>query len=209
MNIITGTGRSGTSLVAKVLYDVGYNVGAEDYDTTEPPYAGMEAADVNRVNMAIIEDLLARGEPFPSAETASELAEEYADVMHEIEAGFPKDPRFARTVRVWHRIKSINFALVCVRDLHTVVQSAYASETIRYSEGSFEDDVALKAAELGYLIAGLEADNVSYSIVGFPQLAQDWKVLWNAIAPYVPLGSQKHFIEAYQAVVDRNLIHYD
>ncbi len=56
MVVITGTGRSGTTLLARLYQELGYNVGGgeEWWDEAD---AGLEPADVNELNLGIMRQL--------------------------------------------------------------------------------------------------------------------------------------------------------
>src|SRR5262245_11985949 len=129
MFIVTGSGRSGTSAVAKLLHDAGLSAGhdliAADEGNAEGYY---EERGLIELNQHILNDCRL-GERFATATRAEVLAaaEEWLEPMREVVAGATpawKDPRFSWTLEAWlPLLPEPPKIIVCLRSPSEVVAS--------------------------------------------------------------------------------------
>jgi hypothetical protein len=146
MFLICGSGRSGTSAVARVLHEAGIRMGSDLIEADASNAEGyFEERSVVVLNDAILNDVrLHRW--FATATRAEILAAARArhDVMRPLaDAATPgwKDPRFCWTLEAWLEVLTERpRIIVCVRSPSEVVES-----TLRYY--GLDSDEARRAAE--------------------------------------------------------------
>lgn len=193
--------------MAKLIGELGYDVGVHDYNANEPPYAGMEAPEINAINEGILQLLIKNEQRFPVSKTIDRLADLYSDPMRAVTVEFPKDPRFCYTLPVWHVVDPIELVVVCVRDIEIATQSAYESKRQRHSLGSFENDMLEMAARLGYLIAFLETENISYVTLAFSKMVYDARYVGAKLKPHLKVAWNE-IMEAHERIAQPELVHY-
>lgn len=126
MHVITGMHRSGTSLVAKLFFEAGVNMGDPDtfYRTDQwNPDGYYEQADLRLANIRLLHGPWGRLSylKLPSDETILKRAEKQkgglAAMAHKYHDVLVKDPRFCLTLRAWLRHSAfISRLLVCLRE---------------------------------------------------------------------------------------------
>ena len=133
MKIITGMHRSGTSLVTRLFYEAGANLG--NPETLYPgdqwnPDGYFEQPDIHAINMPLINGPWGKLTYFalPSTETIMKRAGRYAAPIQATTATYQgkvvKDCRFCLTLPAWTTHgASIDRMLVCLRDPIAVVRS--------------------------------------------------------------------------------------
>ena len=113
MLIVTGTGRSGTSFVAKWLY----HCGKIDYEPNwiDNYNAGFEPQSVSRVNGAI----------FIGNDKELSLPEHILEFIEKIDLKLVKDPLFfyPNVINYWAKVKKDIKILVCLRNFEDVYKS--------------------------------------------------------------------------------------
>lgn len=128
MNIITGTGRSGTSLMAKILIDSNYNLGNDlrFYKSFNAGYENGRVVELNnRIYSKFGKNVLSNAWlTEEEINTAVKLfGKEIYNISRNIE--WVKDMRFSKTLEIW--IKSgakINKVIICKRRFGDAVESA-------------------------------------------------------------------------------------
>ncbi len=126
MNIITGMHRSGTSLIAKLLYEAGVDMGTpetffkSDKWNAEGYY---EQTEVFELNKKILHGFWGKLNYFflPSEETINNRSKKYVKNIHDIVDKYVnktvKDPRFCMTLNVWKNQNiDIDKIIFCVRE---------------------------------------------------------------------------------------------
>lgn len=215
MRIITGSGRSGTSFIAMLMHQLGYNVGAESYPTSGPPYAGMEYPEVARVNtdiMLAIRHRETRHSIFNlTQKRIHELADEFGSRITEFPNNiFPKDPRFSITLPVWEAVrKDIEFVIVCIRDLHDVVKSAQATNTLLLHETENEEASFMQvAARQGHLLTYLHLKKRPMYFLRFPQIVQTPSEVLTYLPPIVQEKGYFFVEKAWERIANPAMIHF-
>lgn len=201
MNIITGTGRSGTSVTARILLAAGHNVGATEY-IEEPLWAGHERADLATLNNRMIAEMRERGLVFPDPAFTAEMVEAHGHRMRELIApdSWPKDPRVLRLLPIWHEAVGLERVMLCVRHVPHAWRSAQLARTAVHEHGP--DD---SAAALGYALAWLEHEMVDYVVLPYPEIVENREVFLERVAPFLDITED--LLEAYDSVVDPRLVH--
>lgn len=98
MLIITGPGRSGTSLLAQFCKELGFDPGGEWHDGVN---AGMEFPVVVRINDAILKEAARTGK-------SVETLKQYAETMRSLPNQVIKDPRFSyhpAVIEAWYSVR--------------------------------------------------------------------------------------------------------
>jgi len=153
MWIITGTGRSGTSLVCQLLARAGADFGPTD--RLQPadaanPRGYFEHQEVNALNISLLLGDLARPQllltppetrtqrflataqramyPLPIPDRllhrrATRQASQIETICHDYRRRFIKDPRFSRTISVWQHYCDIEGVIFCYRHPAQVAES--------------------------------------------------------------------------------------
>ncbi len=113
MLLITGTGRSGTSFVAKWFYDMGKI--DYDYIWLNEYSAGLEPSDVTRINGAI----------FIGNDKKYQTEKEISDAIKKINYRVIKDPLFfyPNVLEYWAKRKKNLSILICLRNFEDVYKS--------------------------------------------------------------------------------------
>jgi hypothetical protein len=131
--IVTGTGRSGTSAVARLLHEAGLSVGRDLIPADEHNAEGyFEERPIIEANQAIL-NAAGIGAPFTSAtrEQVIAAAQEYTGYMVTAAATATpawKDPRFCWTLEAWLPVlQRTPKIIVCLRNPAEVAES-----TMRY-----------------------------------------------------------------------------
>lgn len=215
MRIITGTGRSGTSFVAALLHQLRYNIGAHTYPTDRPPYAGMEAPEVARLNTDIMLALRHREThhsiynltPQRTLELAQEFKPRIRDFPHDL---FPKDPRFNVTLPVWCAARDdIQLVILCVRPLHDVLRSAQATNTLLLHEPANNELAFFQlAARLGHLVNFLYTHPVPFRTLRFPNMVQSPGEVCANLSEIIQERGYSALCEAWRSTAKLNLVHY-
>lgn len=133
MFLITGMHRSGTSLVGRVAYEAGMDMGSEDsfYPADRWNAAGyFEQTEVIHLNRKLLHGILGRITYFrmPSQETISKRAERLAAKLEDCATRFNdsllKDPRFCMTIPAWRQAGAeMEGVVVCLREPIQVARS--------------------------------------------------------------------------------------
>jgi len=133
MKIITGMHRSGTSLVARLAYEAGAEMGdpAGFYRPDRwNPDGYYEQVGVHRINMSLVNGPWGKLTYFklPSEETVLRRGRKLAGEIRQAASNFAdavvKDPRFALTLPAWQAQGArVDGMLVCLRDPSSVAGS--------------------------------------------------------------------------------------
>ena len=133
MRIITGMHRSGTSLVARLFYEAGADMGnPETFYRPDKwnPEGYFEQPDIHAINMPLINGPWGRFAYFrlPSTRTIMKRAEKRADQIKQTAARYRgkvvKETRFCLTLPAWLKHGAqVDNILVCLRDPIQVARS--------------------------------------------------------------------------------------
>ncbi|MBT8763020.1 hypothetical protein KFV02_03645 [Desulfohalobiaceae bacterium Ax17] len=171
MIIVTGSGRSGTSFLCKVLMRCGCHFrGGWD----EKIKAGLEDPLIVHFNEELFKNYgLNTVTDFLSDEQVAELAYKYKIPLKKCaqQINFVKDPRFCKTLEVWLKAGAkVEFVIVCLRNISSVVKSAidYSGEEVNSLElaKSWHNQIL---ARLGTLFNILYQYEVNFQPIIFPK----------------------------------------
>jgi len=220
--VITGVGRSGTSYLARVYRELGFDPGGHWQPDIN---AGLEADDVVSANERLARDLGLRffGAPTRSPlgrwmpqrrsayhgvdpETIAALAAEYGEELRALAGrAVAKDPRFCWTMAVWAAAgASIDHVVISVRAMDAIVDSRVAAGHLRF--GPRHVAVNELVHGLGLCVAAVVDHRLPYSVVRFPDYLDDPGGLYAALA-FPGEVDEERFTAAAHAVVRRDLVH--
>ena len=185
MIIIAGSGRSGTSAVARMVHESGMSVGHDLIEADENNAEGyFEERGVVLLNDAILNDV-GLNEWFATAsrEQIIEAARARGDIMRELAANATpawKDPRFSWTLEAWMEVwPDRPRVIVCLRSPSEVVASTmkYYGQVDDEARRSVEHVWHAESERLLEIIDAYDLDTVS---IEFADLHRDPEA---AIAP--------------------------
>lgn len=168
MIIITGSGRSGTSILSKILFEYGMKMENLDEWRWNNQNCGFERYDVARLNREICKRKSHIG--LVEKKRLKEAALEFKNRMAKIEAAVTmiKDPRFSKSIESWilAGIK-IEHVINVIRDPWDVAKSHSMCDKM-YFKKSLEDTAYEMSSRIGSLITTLEKHKISYTNVYYP-----------------------------------------
>jgi len=192
MLIITGTGRCGTSVLAKFCRAVGHDPGGEWY---EPVKAGYEHPKVVAINQAIINNL----------EAGTFRPEDYRKLIESIQASVVKDPRFLghpSIISTWHEYRKDLCVLLLCRDADEIAASfdrhptwfSWRGDTNKIYVSFYE--FVLRLAEIG----------LPFRILHFPSFLDQYETVKTALGELgLPVPDSE---QVWEDVVDRSEVHH-
>lgn len=200
MLVITGTGRSGTSVVAEICRRCGFDPGGH-WD--ESVNAGREDRAVVKINRAIYDGRLSR--------------EQTQEAIRKLDRPVVKDPRFVRfgprIIATWHEARSDLRVLLVLRDLDSAVRSML-KDPERFMSGrlALDRDPKAAAAQLRQQIAWFQQACRSYDIplasVRFPDFISKPLPLYRALQKFGQLDIPRDiFMSSHASVCDWNKVH--
>lgn len=178
MIIITGSGRSGTSITARLFELCGFNLGP-DVKWLQRVRAGYEASRVARLNDEIISEGL-WAQSYASEEKLEQIALKYKERINQLASEYDvcKDPRFTTTLEVWLRagVKP-ELVIVCLRRPEECIESAKETGA-GFSEAKkrpFAEMYNEYIARMGKLFCTLHANSIPFSILRYSNYVKDFK----------------------------------
>lgn len=193
MKIITGSGRSGTSFVAKIIDKLAPLQG--EYLWEEEVRAGMETKDIVDANKMLFSmngksepyatDWLNKNEIVNALSNAGTLIRAVGDRYSN---QWVKDPLFSKTLQVWIDAHvAVERVIICTREPFKSMQSAIASkrgfEPIDlFTPEQIETEMQ---ARQGYLWDTILRFGISYDVIRYEHLPDDLMVVLRKQFPQV------------------------
>lgn len=177
MILITGSGRAGTSITARLFELLGFDLGANNrwFDKYR---AGYEPLGIVRLNEAIIASGV-WGRSYTPPEQRDALAHRFRARMHELAARqeVAKDPRFTVTLDLWLRAGvPIEYMVVCIRSPEECIESAAetgAGFAIESPESMLRGYHEL-IARIGCLFQTLALHGIPFGVVRYDHYIEDF-----------------------------------
>lgn len=173
MKIITGSGRCGTSVLAKILAGCGIDVGTDQWHGEYR--AGLEHPRLESLNNQILHHCNKKwkdGFYFltkkQSKNVAAIMEKDLCSAANEVAVG--KDPRFSVTLETWVLAKTaIDYVVICIRDHFHAALSAQDTGAAM-PNGQFEIDEIYRnfMARTGNLLYVVEKHKIPYTVVVYP-----------------------------------------
>jgi len=171
MIIITGPGRSGTSVLAQFCLKMGYNPGGSWYDCVD---AGMEHPRVAAINDALFLEVTRTG-------AVQKTLDEHREEMRSLDLTVVKDPRFTfhpAILRAWHSVHSDLKVLVTYRTPEHSIASRkrHASDLVHKHK---RHPNVLRCDFANVIEAMLDLD-IPFSILLFPNFLKQYAHVYEA-----------------------------
>jgi len=195
MLIITGTGRSGTSLIALWLKECGLlNYDSEWVDQFD---AGLDNPESSRINKAIWQG----SDPYYYS------AEAKTKGISLIDYPIIKDTNFfsKHVLQTWLPVRKDMKFLICLRKFGSVNKSwSRTKQLIRLRTPEQHE------SDFGKFISTCIFNNVEFEIICFPELIDNYKNVYTAVKNLVPdleLDFEQAKI-AWEKVCEKNKVHF-
>lgn len=186
MIIVTGSGRSGTSIVTKLLSACGEDVD-EVKTWTDDARAGMEHPEIVAINKLIFE-MVQKHECYGTDWLSPLDVKKVVDITKTVLAHFDKkfdgkivkDPLFSKTLPVWILAGcNIETVIVCERDPWIAAKSASEtgrgfSPVTRYNSNQIAIEFMARQYHLKYID---KKANTRFYYIQYENLAKDFKVV--------------------------------
>jgi hypothetical protein len=174
MLIITGPGRSGTSLLALFCKELGFDPGGTWHD---PVDAGLEYPPVVRINNAFLDDIAATG-------TTDTAAPAQRDAIAALDYAVIKDPRFtyhSSIFRVWGAVRQdISVLVTYRRPEHTIAsRKRRATDLMRgINKNRSGDDVRQELADTLEVLLDMQ---IPHRMILFPQMLERYDEVYTVL----------------------------
>jgi hypothetical protein len=219
--VITGSGRSGTSVLSLLYKELGFDPGGNWIPEAR---AGLEHGDFWKFNNKLAAEIGAtmlhppkrlRDKPAAPAKSRVRLArwdrldavvETHGARMVELAKKTPvvKDPRFIWTLPIWLAAGAeIDHVVITVRAMEDVVASRQAAGQSEFSAVELRNSLTYG---LGVATATVIAHDVSHSFIRFPDFLSDIDGLYTALRFPEPVAFDR-FQAAAASVFDHDQVH--
>jgi len=195
MLIVTGTGRSGTSLIALWLQ----KCGVLEYEANwiEQWNAGLEPTDVSRVNGAIWIGNDPAYQSIP-AQTEAIKAFEYKII---------KDPKFfyGNVLNTWLSVRKDMKFLICLRKFSAVYKSRLSAKQLAMARKPEELE-----NDLGRFVSQLVFNQIPFEFVCFPEFLDEYDTIYKKLKSLQPdLDINYHTgKKIWNSLVDKSNVHF-
>jgi hypothetical protein len=213
---ITGPGRSGTSFLADLYRNLGFDPGG-GWD--RKINAGREHPDVVKINEELYKELdIPLGPPVSNLgaqrwDRVPELAETYGDRLREVAGRLDvaKDPRFSWTLRVWLEAQApIQHVVLTFRRTYDVQASARrAGMGVRADAPTERLNQARSVLlyRMGSAITACADYPVGWSLLFFPDYLSEPEDLYEQLEFPKPVDKQK-FLKVFKKTADPKRVHF-
>jgi len=199
MLVITGPGRSGTSMLAQFCCMMGSNTGGEWCEEID---AGLEHPVVARINDAMYREARITG-------TVAKSLAEYRDAIAALDLKVVKDPRFTyhpAILRAWRSVRPDLTVLLTYRNPEMSIASRNRHKKFLFVKRKSRPE-ALKC-DLADTVETLLDCGVPHEILLFPNLLKQYDVVYNAFHKLgMPIDREAGH-EAWWALVDEGKVHF-
>lgn len=218
MIVITGPGRSGTSFLANLYQNLGFDPGGgwEDHKR-----AGLEERAVVKMNTALCEELGAPIGPPPRTPLGQQrwhlvdkLADKHGKKLRKLaeERDVVKDPRFCWTLRVWVAAGApIEHIVLTLRKVEDVIGSAahagMRKPVDEVSQEQLNDARSTVTYRIGAVLTAAAESGIPYSTLWFPNYLSDPESLYDALAFPRPI-SLDAFLEGFRRTVKPEFVNF-
>lgn len=211
--VITGLGRSGTTFLAHLFKNSGYDLGEvhpEDIGNDCPVGGGLEYQPFAEINMRLQRFLMRGGEDEGDMGESGPIyaAKRFAHKLNRQWPSVLKDPRFLDTHMIWHhagfRPKHI---FLCIReskerDASLANLYAHASDTEKRYITMTHNSYYAYFSVFNIMLYCQQYD-IPHSVVLYPRIGQDKEYAERILGPFI-----EHPWETIQKIWDSNLVHY-
>jgi hypothetical protein len=201
--VIAGTGRSGTSFLARLFQNFGMNIGTGPtigFRKTKHSMCGGEDASFVKLNRRLAND-----PESVEPEKLRKFAEKH-DVV--------KDPYFCYVAGAWLAAGSVELVVVSRRNLRASAESAFRSGLAirgpdwvvqRGVRPEIEEIEALFKSRLAKLDQALAKHRAKSVDVVFPRSVQDFEYVYSLLSPHLDVD-RKEFLRAWEGAREEDLV---
>ena len=218
MIVITGPGRSGTSFMANLYQNLGFDPGGGWEDDKR---AGLEERKVVKMNTELCEELGAPIGPPPRTplgkqrwDLVAKLADKHGKKLRKLaeERDVVKDPRFCWTLRVWVAAGApIDHIVLTLRKVEDVIGSAahagMRKPVDEVSEEQLNDARSTVTYRIGAVLTAAQESGLPYSTLWFPDYLKDPEGLYASLAFPKPL-TYDAFLEGFRKTVKPEFVNF-
>jgi hypothetical protein len=220
MIVITGPGRSGTSVLAAVYKELGFDPGGFWLERTragleDPRFYSLNNRMAAQLGMTMLKRLPKAAESAGDEEVTFEPADwdrldgvvEYnRDAMLELarDTEVVKDPRFSYLLPVWLAAgAAIDHVVITTRDLDAMVASRLAAGQTELSASELRKSLNYA---IGVVSAAVTEHDVPHTWLQFPDFLRDPAALYEVL-PFPRPVERKRFTEAAERLFDAGKVH--
>jgi hypothetical protein len=210
--IITGLGRSGTTVLTHLFHNAGYNTGdinPENIGTGPAEGGGLEYAPFTLANMRLQKYVMQEGKREILRKNGENATlEYYKDDMHQSWPDVMKDPRYLDTHQLWHHAGFVpKHVFICLREagarnksVATLFDRAGKGERehIRMSQDTFYCYYSVFR-----LIVYCEQNDIPYTSVLYPRVWKDRAYAEKILEPFI-----ENVWDKIQHTWDETLVHH-
>jgi hypothetical protein len=199
MLVITGPGRSGTSMLGQFCRSIGFNPGGEWCDEID---AGMEHPRVAAINDAIYREVRTTGGVF-------ETLAKYRHEMASIDLAVIKDPRFTyhpAILRAWISVRSDITVLLTYRNPEQSIASRKRHRKFLFIKHKARPE-ALKCDMADCIEVMLES-GVPFSILLFPTFLNQYERVYAALTDLGLKFDREVGRKQWISLVDESRVHF-
>lgn len=194
MLIVTGTGRSGTSVMARFLHEAGYDCGSTQWFPRVN--AGYEYGPANDLNRAIAQD----------AERGTLVPDRYFETIRAVRLDVVKAPSFhfhREIARTWVAARDDLAFLVLLREIPQVIRSLEANPEHFWNWHGRPSLVYRKICELWLELTRL---GVPFRSLAFPDFLHRWDSVAATLSELgLPVDSRRGL---WASLVDPEKVHH-
>jgi hypothetical protein len=223
--VVTGPGRSGTSALARIYQELGFDPGGRWIPDTR---AGLEHGEFWRLNNRLMTGVQASmlhppRKFIPTPENPNPkrpksrvrlidwdrfdaVVSEYRDTMLRLsrETPFVKDPRFMWTLPMWIAAGAqLDHVVITVRAMDDMVASRHAAGHSEFDRVELRNSLTYG---LGVITAAVHEHDVSHSVIRFPDFLHDMQQLYDALVFPEPVDFER-FRKVAEQVIDHSQVH--
>jgi len=223
--VITGTGRSGTTFIAYLLHNLGFDLGHATFDmdwVKNSPFYGCGEDDCCVKINEQIHDVLVNTKrgierstfEFGIKDNPPFIAKAKTDVEKELEEfphwdGIVKDPRFAYCLRTWltYPQTRIDLILDCQRD---IVSCAKSMLRTKKHPGPLEKTIEAMQNMREYLDQTIEMYGIPRYTIQFPEVVDSPDQLERLFSDYESFRQKdwSKVVEEHAKLADKTLVHH-
>lgn len=196
--MITGPGRSGTSVLALYCARMGYHPGGDWHDAVD---AGMEHERVVKINDAFLSELRETGK---TNRTLAECGEE----MRGLDLAVVKDPRFTyhpAILRAWHLIRPDLRILLTYRKPEHSVASRQRSSRMLYADRAAPDRIRREFADIVETLMELD---IPFELVLFPHFLGRYAQVHAALERLGLNLEHEKGVQVWEQLVNPEKVHF-
>jgi hypothetical protein len=198
MLIITGPGRSGTSVLALYCQKMGYDPGGEWCDVLN---AGLEDRRVVTINDALLRELRQTG-------TARQALKCYGEQMRQLRAGVVKDPRFTfhpGVLSAWHSVRDDLSVMVTYRTPEHCCASRQRQRNFLSDRRSNSPDMIRH--QIADSIETLLTLDIPFQMLLFPKFLEQFEQVYSGLRELGLELERNRAERVWYEVVDQNKVH--